>query len=798
MMRSIVSTSVARVVMTAVVVSSSVLSVPVIAAESDLGIEEIIVTARKKEESVQDVPIAMTALSQELHDSTIRNLSDVNGYSSNVIIRQNPGRARASTITIRGVTSTSSGDKSFDSPIAVSLDGVFFGTVTGQIVENFDLERVEILRGPQGTLFGKNTVGGVISVFRTKPTGELGGKAKLTAGRYGNREVRALVNFPIFEDTLAAKLFYAGVKNDGYLTRTFDGGKAPEKDYENFGVTLLWTPSDSFEALLTIERYNDHSDTGAPTNYNVLPGYFPKPTGADLGRVQDLSGGTIPCNLFRSCRLDPEKRATSVETNQPNKGRYRNDVYSLNMHYDINENLSLVSVTGYHDTPYEDTISELDGTKDDFIYIDNDNVYEQFSQEIRLEGTYERFDFVVGSYYFESQYDQDWVTAGTFWNVLLGGLRFDTPAGLDLCLAKVFGVLTCDPRSRGQGLGPNYDQRLFQTQKADSLAFFTQVDYEVTDKLIVTAGIRYTDETKHFKGYQAYQGSRALRYPFNFDIGHADLKNNWKETTMHLGVTYHFTEDVMFYGTYSEGFKSGGFFGVNQNIRDFVRNQYDPEFAKSYEVGMKAQFMDNRLQVNATGFYNDFEDKQDSNVVNDAETNTVATVFENIGGLEYLGLELETRFVVSEHLDIFSTAGWLDAKYNGFFSKGFIPIQDLRPETPAQNVDFLTPKLAPEWTFGVGGTYTMEVGPGELSLQTKWNYVSKQETDTFNDPGTQFGAQKFLNAQIGYVWDKFRLVVFGQNLTNERQEISGFLPGLFGTGGVGPGATYGVEVEASL
>ena len=793
-----IAVSVSRFVTLALMLSAAASTVPVIAEESSLAIEEIIVTARKKEESVQDVPVAMTALSTELRDSTVRNLLDTNGYSPNVIIRQT-ARANASNITIRGVTSTSSGDKSFDSPIAVSLDGVFFGTVSGQVVENFDLERIEVLRGPQGTLFGKNTIGGVINVIRSKPTGELGGKARVTAGRYGQQEVRALLNFPIV-DSLAAKVFYAGVKNDGYLKREFDGRRAPEKDYENFGVTLFWTPSERFDALFTIERYNNNGDIGAPTNFNVLPGFFPAPVGEDIGRVQDLSGGTIPCNLFGSCRLDPERRADSVEANQPNSGRYRNDVYSLNMNFSANDNLNVVSVTGYHDTPFEDTISELDGTADDFIFIDNRNVYEQFSQELRLEGSYDRFDFVVGGYYFESDYDQDWVTAGSFWEVLLGDLELDTEAGLDACLAGAFGVLTCDPRSQGDpnGLGPLFDQRLFQTQRTESLAFFGQADFNVTEKLILTAGIRHTDEDKDFEGFQAYQGSRALRRPFNFDIGSSDLSNSWKETTLKFGVAYHHSDDIMFFASYSEGFKSGGFFGVNQNLRDFERNQYDPETAQSYEVGMKAQFMENRLQLNVAGFYNDFKDKQDSNVVNDEETSTVATVFENIGGLEYLGVEVEMRFVATENLDLFATGGWLDADYNGFLSKGFIPIQDLTPDSPAVDVDFLTPKLAPEWTFGAGGTYTMEAGPGQVSLHAKWNYVSEQETDTFNDPGTQLFEQHFVNAQIAYDWENVRVSVYGNNLTNERQEISGFLPGLFGTGNVGPGATYGIEVEVAF
>ena len=778
------------------IVTISAISAPVIAEEATLAIEEIIVTARKREESVQDVPVAMTALSQELRDSTVRNLSDLTGYAPNVVIREGARGSNSSNITIRGVSASSNGDKSFDSPIAVSIDGVFQGTVSGRNVENFDLERIEVLRGPQGTLFGKNTVGGVINVIRSRPTGELGGKVRVTGGKYGQQEIRSLLNLPIAE-TLSAKLFYTQTKSDGHLKREFDGGRAPKSDYENFGIALLWEPNDRFDALLTVEIYNINNDVGAPTNFNVLAGYFSPPTGEDVGRVNDLSGGTIPCLVFGSCRLDPEVKADSVETNQPNTGNYRNNVISLSMNYDLNDAMTLVSVTGYHDTPYEDTISELDGTADDFIYIDSDNIYDQFSQEIRLEGTYDWGNFVIGGYYFESSYDQDWTTTGSFWQVLLGALALDTPGGLGACLAGLFGVLTCDPRSAGDpdGLGAGYDQRLYQTQDIESLAFFGQVDYNVTDQLILTAGVRHTKEDKHFLGYQAYQGAAKNRFPFNFDIGNADLENTWKETTLKFGLTYHYSDDIMFFASYAEGFKSGGFFGVNQNIRDFERNQYDPESAANYEVGVKSQWMENRLQVNGTFFYNDFKDKQDSNIVEDPETSTVATVWENIGGLEYTGVEVEARFVATENLDLFASIGWLNAEYNGFMSKGFYPIDELANNPPAVNVDFLTPKLAPDWTFGLGGTYTMQLGPGDLSIHAKWTHITEQETDTYNDPGSQIGAQDMVNAQIAYDWNNMRLSMYGNNLLNESEETTGFLPGLFGTGNVSIGTTWGIELE---
>lgn len=237
------------------------------AQESDnsesFGIEEIIVTARKIEESAQDVPVAITAITEQLRKSNIRDLSDLQGFAPNVIIGNFGARSGGANLNIRGVSPPRSDDNSFDAPIAVMIDGVHLGTSAGQILENFDLERVEVLRGPQGTLFGKNTVGGVINVIRSRPTGEFGARLKATIGEDGQQELRAVVNFPISEGKVAGKVFATMIEDDGWLPNITLGKKVPEKDYQNFGLTLLFTPNDKFEATVTVEKFDDQSDLNA-------------------------------------------------------------------------------------------------------------------------------------------------------------------------------------------------------------------------------------------------------------------------------------------------------------------------------------------------------------------------------------------------------------------------------------------------------------------------------------------------------------------------------------------------------
>ncbi len=767
---------------------------PAIAQGERLTIEEVVVTARKREESVQDVPISMTALTQQLQDSSVRNLADLNGYTANVNIGETTLRARGTNIQIRGVAASETQDKSHDSPIAVSIDGVFLGTSTGRNVENFDLERIEILRGPQGTLFGKNTVGGVINIIRSKPTGEFGGKVKLTGGRYGQQEFRGLVNFPI-TDTLAAKVFYTDIQADGHLKKT-GGGDGPKKDYQNYGISLRWNPTEQFEALLTAERYEDNSDLGASVSWNFGPGVLAPPSAGSIG-LQDNSGGFLTCTIFGDCRTSLSQADSFSASDQ--EGEYENDVITLNLTYDITENLRFVSVTGNHDTPKDDYISDLDASALDFISIDNDNTYEQFTQELRLEGSSDNVDWVIGAYYLDASYEQDWVTGGFFWGVAAAALDLvNNGFNADLCRAGVFAPLVCDTGSTpGQGLGPNFVQKLYQEQDTTSKAIFAQADYRVTDKLTLTAGVRYTDEEKDFVGYQSYLAPLARERVFNFPAS-TNLKNDWQETSIKLAASYAYSDDIMFYGSYSEGFKSGGFFGRNQNISDFANNQYDPEYAESFEIGMKSQWFENRLQLNVAAFTNDFEDKQDSNIVLDPSTNTVATVWENIGSLVYKGLEAEVQYLANENLELFFTAGYLDAEYDEFLSSRFVPVTQ-RATTPPQDVSFLTPKLAPETTFGFGGTYSVQVGPGELNIHAKWNFIDEQETQTYNDPGTDVDSQTFVNAVVTYQWDRFIISAFGNNLTDETLEIpfTGVAP-FFANSSVTVGRTYGLEVEMAF
>ncbi|MBT4696515.1 MAG: TonB-dependent receptor [Alphaproteobacteria bacterium] len=758
---------------------------------SSLGIEEIIVTARKREESLQDVPIAITAVTEQLQDATIRNIADLSAFAPNVIIGETSVRARGSAITLRGINSSES-DKSLDPKILVELDGVAIGTNSGQIIENFDLERIEILRGPQGTLFGKNTNGGVIRVMRSRPTGEFGGKVEMTIGDNGQEEFRALINTPIVEDILALKVFGTTIKNDGHIYNTFLKVDGPKKDYTNYGATFLFTPNDKFEALLTIEQYDDGSDVGAWTNENddstLICNLYDPSRGVPALIAKYNPGGYSTCKS--TAGLGPTENAT----NDHNPGQFDTDAYTLNMTYDLSDSMTLTYVGAYREEG-EQTTWEYDGTPMPWIWIDAFNAYEQESHEVRLEIITDKANITTGAYFWDSTYRQDWVTRGSFWSTLVA------PELYPICEQFGLGAIRCEP-GLGATLGENYAQKLLQTQNTESKAIFVNIDYQLNEKLMLTGGLRYTEEEKEFTGGQSYLTTLERAYINNFEsiglpgeVGVATLTKKYDEISGVVGLSYKYTEEIMFYATYKEGFQSGGFFGRNQNVADF-KNTYDPEYAKTLELGMKSLLMDKRVQLNIAAFRNDFEDKQEDTIKLDPSTKTVVTVIDNVAGVLYQGLEIESRFLVSESFEAFVNVGLLDAEYDGFIAD--LDGANAEGLVEPTNNDYLTPKYAPEMTASFGGTFTTELGDGELQLFAKYSFVDELYSITDNRDVGKIPSTEKIDASITFLKDSYKISLFGRNLTDEItspvRDISSLM--IFGSPSVG--TVYGITLSANF
>ena len=773
----------------AIITNGLVISIPSFANEGAT-LEEIIVTARKQEESAQDIPVALTALTSELENSSIRDLKDVTGYSPNVIFSEDTARGGGgAVVNIRGISPVRSDDNSLDAPIAVVVDGIYLGSMAGQVMENFDLERVEILRGPQGTLFGKNTVGGVINVVRSRPTGEFGGKFKLTAGNDGQLEARAVINTRLSEN-VAMKFFATDISYDGYMDNITTGSGVGERDYQNYGLTFLFEPNDRFEALLTVEAFRDEGIMAAfQTNYNTPPGLLTAPPPGSP--ENDYSGGFLNCTVFGNCRNSLERPEFS-DNDKDNLSELDTESLTLNMSYEINENLTLVSITGHRKLD-EYRYYDFDASPNPFITIERKNDFEQTSQELRLDGNYDKVSFSAGVYYYNQDFTQDWSTADQFWAFLFGGVVAD-PGLYAACLAGAFTV-ACDEGLTSIPLGTEVAQVLYENQDTTSMAVYGQMDYRFNEKWTGTAGIRWTEEEKDFIAGQAYLTTKDREWLRNFptafgDNGYADLLEKWTDTSFKLGLTYNINDSSIVYGMFSQGFHSGGFFGVNQNIRDFIRDVYDPETADNYEIGYKSQHLDDRLRFNAVYFYNDFKDKQESFVALDPDTRTVATVFDNAASVKYKGVEIEAVFVFNEYFRGFINYGSLDAEYEEFFT-------DINPNDAQELIEdasFLTPRNAPEFTLGLGGTLTIPVETGVVEAFVKFTRIDEREASLLNLGNSRIDETDELSLSVGYYANEnWAVSAYCRNCTDERFEVFSPIATLFAAGSVNKPRSYGLE-----
>jgi iron complex outermembrane receptor protein len=770
-----------------VALAALVLPFNTFSAEEDesITIEEITVTARKRAESAQSVPIAITSITEQLQQSEIRNLTDLNGYAPNVTIGASANRSRASAINIRGIAYSET-DKSFDSPVAVTLDGVFIGTSSGQLIENFDVERVEILRGPQGTLFGRNTVGGVINVVRSKPTGEFGGELRIAGGEFGRQELKGFVNAAI-SDTISAKFFYNSMESDGYMTNVFLNKDGPAKDYENIGLALLMDLGESTEAHLTIETYDDASDVGAATNLN-------NPTDHLVCGVF----GPIIAPGSPTCATDVANPKKEYSTEENNPGQYDTDAVTLTVTHDINDDTRFVYVMGYRDE--EDfTNWDLDGTAAAFTTIKANNTFDQLSHEFRFEGSNESVDYVVGAYLWENEYTQYWDTYH-LWQYLVPGL-VDGSVPLFLCQnAGALGALRCDPNVEGPGLGPGFLQKLYQHQEVNAQSLFGSIDWKLSDKTTLTTGLRYTREEKEFWAGQAYFTPLSKVNVDEFaniqgagtdGPGLFNLKLDWTETSPTVVLAHQAHDDLMYYASHAQGFHSGGFFGRNQNAVDFA-NTYEPEYANSTELGFKSEWMDNTLQLNVAYFMNKFEDKQDSAIKQDPSTQTVVTVIGNIANVDYSGLEVELRGIVNANFTWFATLGTLDAEYDGFISD--LDGADINGDLVLTNNDYLTPKFAPELNYSLGGTYSWTMGSADAAFNLKHYYVDEQESSTDNNPLGRVSSIRKTDVSLDIVWESNRLSFFVRNLGDEiTTALSADIAPLMAYGSASMGKDYGVE-----
>lgn len=786
------------------------------AADSE---DEIVVTAQKREQSIQDVPISVTAVSGErLENQGIGDLETLSNYVPGVQI----GRGSISTpVNIRGVGSGN--NRGFEQSVGLYVDGVYLGRDRQFRAPFLDLERVEVLRGPQGILFGKNTVAGAISVLSrgADPGGEFDAQGSVRwESETNTTRYTGAVGVPV-SDTFALRFAGQFETGDGYVSNRTRGVDEPGLEEWTLRGAAAWEPTDNFSADF---RYaiSDSSVDGMNTvvpRFTPVTGVVTPPTALNnliFANVPVVAPGFATRGEYDAFRDDP--LAPGWSRRDAELGA-ESDLGVLNLSYDFGDGMNLTSVTGYSAYETADGI-DIDFLPIRFLFREEEQNFEQISQELRLTAIDgDGLDFIGGVYYEQQDLTQDGVL---LLNTRLGFLPNSVFAAGPT--AAVYPLLPVGVMARNSHF----------EQETETTALFGEVTWNINDTLRLAIGGRYFDDNKDFlkqvwfgadaspQGLYApptsiLQENVLLLYWRALDAGNnlINARANRSEDGFDpsIKLQWDMSEDIMFFATYSEGNKSGGFNGNDDQrllnpVNPFtaltvaglsVRNpaydptqpgigfEYRPEQAASYELGVKSRLFDGALTLNASTFFTQYEDLQ-------------VTMFQGTGfvvanaeGSEIQGFEAEARWLATPDLSLSGTLSYLDFQFTNYSNAGCTAQQASQVVAPCtQDLSGRENAYAPEWSGSFAVDWRHDIGASlELRVNADLNYRGEHFLDYDLDPASQQEAQTRINARVGLgaVDGRWEVSAFGQNLTDEVAYTSiGDIP-------LAPGAFYGLIQE---
>jgi len=658
----------------------------------------VVVTARRREERLQDVPVAVTALSSEaLENLQASDIGALQGAVPNLTLHE--GDAANAVVYLRGVGQVDS--LAFADPgVGVYVDDVYLGRAQGAFLSVYDVDRIEVLRGPQGTLYGRNTIGGAVKFVSTPLSADWGGRAEASVGDYGLLEARISAGGALNDDaTLLGKAAVSLSRRDGYSDNAFTGSDDGDKDQIAGRVSLEYRPADALSFRLNVDASRDRPDTSrTPARATPVFGLYPD-TMSDPFKVDadfnDLN------------RLDTFGAALTTD-------------------WAVSDLWSFKSVTAWRSMDYASHL-DLDATPLALFGVYVDENQHQFSQEFQLTYAGERLNAVAGVFYFD---ETDLTYSG-----LLGPV-----------ISLVTGSIN-DQHNR-------------------SWAAYGQATYDLSERLSLTAGLRYTFEDKDFRRTQTFYGP-LTEPPARDDPGllvtDIDTSESWDSWSPKLGLDYAVSDDVMAYVSVSRGFKSGGFDGRANDASGAA--PYDPETLWAYEAGVKSTLMDRRLTANMAVFWNDYTDLQLSSFSADGGGGFIA-LFTNAGAATIRGAELELIARPIPELTLNATVGYLDARYDDYIGPGGVDISDQRHLVNA-----------PEWSARLGGVYVADLGVnGSLTLGADASYRSKVYPTVSSSEVLAQDGYTLVDAFVRWSDrdDRLFLQLGGQNLTDERHIEQGF------------------------
>ena len=742
-----------------------------IAAEGDGGIAEIVVTAQKRAENLQDVPISVAAISASaIDDLNATTLQGLQGTVPNVSIGNFSNTPQNAVFTIRGI-GVIEPDPYAGNTVGIVVDGVPQYFSIGALADLYDVERVEVLRGPQGTLFGANTTGGVVSIVNTPPKNDFGARFDLKYGNYDHLTVGGVVNAPLAKG-LALRVAVNHDRRNGYVTNVVDGSDLGKRDVTIFRAALRYTTGD-FEAVASGEY--DRARNGSPI---VVAGDLP-------GEAEFVPAGFR--NMYASpcpptgARCNAPDKYLSARQGVPDISDMDNYRGSLTMTLRDTAIGDITSITGYrHFELFEFT--DQDGTP---VFLDDTRRRTegwQFSQELRTDiDVSDRIRLLVGGFYLKTHYNH------------VQDFRIDFAGGVTYDLAA---------NTVTKGL-PGLFQRNLQNQDNYSLSGFAQSYFDVTDQLRVQAGIRYTYERTSMLastltslatgGVTTFDGTAPNGAPNTLISNVAPPRDSmsWNNVGWKLGLDYRPTDDLLLYGYWARGFKSGGYTGRIGIAQDL--GPYDPEHVDTFEVGFKSDLLDRHLRFNLAAFYTDYRDIQLAQIyfLGSGASLVQGNTILNAASARIKGVEAELTAVPYEGLTLTASGAYLKAEYRKFdFLLPTGAILDLRGER-LQN--------APKWSATIGAEYKREIAGLETRVAATYSYTSEKLLTSIIDVArSRVQPQHLLNANIDVKINEMLTVgVFGTNLFDNRYTNSVLdAPGTLGLVNYAPPRMYGASFRA--
>ena len=709
-------------------------------------VNELIVTARRQSERAQDVPIPLSVLSGEaLEEKGTYTLEDIQRQVPSFVA--NNGNPRNSSVGIRGIGISSASD-GLDTSVGFYFDNVYLGRPGMALADLIDIESFEVLRGPQGTLFGRNTSAGVVNVTTRKPSFDFGGTVEGSYGNYKYNQVRLSLTGPLIPDVLAYRLTAFNTHRAGVLDNDKTGIAANSIGRSGARGQLLFTPNEKLSVRL-IGEYSIEDDTCC---VSVLTDLIPPA----LGGI----GATRTLQAFAALGYVPKPNLDASSNNAIQNMRTDQKAFSGEVSYDLGW-ADLTSITAWRYWHF-DPLQDSDGTPLDIIQVNVATTKDwQWSQELRLASKPGRFNWQAGAYFFDQKLKDHFI---------LNQFGFDASA-FYTALARA-----ANPNAAAVTIAPGSQYIGDTVTHSRAWALFGQANFEVTDQLTLTGGIRYTKDRRDGISNTSTRGTPYVptSIPFNYDV---EVKGD--NVSYLASAAYKFTPDNLLYASYSTGYKAAGL-NLNAAVSEGSSLIIDPEKVKNYELGTKNTFLNGRATLNVNIFRTELDGLQ-ANIAIPGRRSFLA----NVGDVLSKGVEVDATLRLNDYFDLSANGSIIDAKYTSYpnapCAVGAVAPCDLTDERL-----FQAPKYIANATLRYEGDPIDEATPYALA---QVSYRSSHLGSVQADPLTTIPGYTLVNARVG--------AKFGDG----RYDLSAWVDNLFdktyfqslGTASIVGASAYGIS-----